>query len=924
MIRILNNIGDGKEKRMRKKIGLKIICMLILSIFFTNILTINSSASITIYVDDDNNMGPWDGTETNPYRFIQDAISNATSGDTIYVNAGTYQQNINIDKSINLVGENKQTTIIQSSSSGSFLGQTVNIPSGSDGVSIHGFTIRSNLGYSKPVVNVWSNNNQIYDNIIDVGSIGISINFCDSNQIYNNKITDMLPCGIFIEHSSNNQIFENDFEDINTGSPWAAVVIANNCNNNELYKNDFTGTSGGYSIRTQSVTSDNIFYHNNIAGSGDGAYGCDESSDNYWYSTTLNEGNYWEVYNGADSNSNGIGDTPFDINCLGGAQDIYPFISQDGWNNQAPIAEAGGPYSGIKNIDITFDASSSYDNDGSIVSYLWDFGDGSTSSIQNPTHRYSTSGIYTITLTVTDNTGLTGSDNAEVTVLEPTPSDSDSDGIADDQDNCPYTYNPLQLDSDYDGIGDVCDISYQLEISSTDEIYENDGLLIRVISEGSAVEGAYVSFDGTQISDYTTESGYVTISTPSVDEDTNYLLVASKNGYTTAEKTILVKKQNQDVTISLIYPNGGETLTGSEDILWSISKEDTKTYSLEIQYSKNDESWEKITNQLDDTVSLFSWETTNLQDSNSYKIKIILYSDENNDGIFETKISEDISDNYFIIENTIQTIQDKGSISGLVIEEKSGSLIPIDNSEICIIISDIDNIQTRICSFTNEKGFFDISVVPGLYDMSASKNGYKTLEKNNIEIKENTVKQVNFELEKISTINKNNIVDYTVENEIKSGKVGIGINLNNQEPKINIYNDLIKTNINTLEDEETDTIVDFTISAPSDTPGTKIVLYIGQINPEDLKVEYDGVIIKKTEDISYFFSSENNEINFATFSSGEHTVLLINNPNFSSHTIKVFTTEIIKTTAENKPLVMMITGIILIIAVMVTFRKNKR
>ena len=48
----------------------------------------------------------------------------------------------------------------------------------------------------------------------------------------------------------------------------------------------------------------------------------------------------------------------------------------------------------------------SYDPDGQIVAWRWDFGDGYTSTQQNPSHAYEQEGVYTITLTVTDNDGL--------------------------------------------------------------------------------------------------------------------------------------------------------------------------------------------------------------------------------------------------------------------------------------------------------------------------------------------------------------------------------------------------------------------------------------------------------------------------------------------------------------------------------------
>ncbi|MGB9135286.1 MAG: PKD domain-containing protein [Candidatus Bathyarchaeia archaeon] len=72
---------------------------------------------------------------------------------------------------------------------------------------------------------------------------------------------------------------------------------------------------------------------------------------------------------------------------------------------------------------ITFDASSSYDPDGTIVTYLWNFGDGNTTIVTNPIigHSYSEDGVYTATLTVTDNDGATSSSSSTKTVLNRPP-----------------------------------------------------------------------------------------------------------------------------------------------------------------------------------------------------------------------------------------------------------------------------------------------------------------------------------------------------------------------------------------------------------------------------------------------------------------------------------------------------------------------
>jgi len=90
------------------------------------------------------------------------------------------------------------------------------------------------------------------------------------------------------------------------------------------------------------------------------------------------------------------------------------------WVNRPPAANAGGPYSGTTGQLIKFNGAGSTDTDGSIASYRWNFGDGTTGTGSAPTHAYSAAGTYTVTLTVTDNAGATATASAPVTVT-PTP-----------------------------------------------------------------------------------------------------------------------------------------------------------------------------------------------------------------------------------------------------------------------------------------------------------------------------------------------------------------------------------------------------------------------------------------------------------------------------------------------------------------------
>ncbi len=106
--------------------------------------------------------------------------------------------------------------------------------------------------------------------------------------------------------------------------------------------------------------------------------------------------------------------------------------------NRNPIALPGGPYSGEVLKEIKFDASASYDPDGVISEYNWDFGDGSDLFIGSgisgakPTHVYSQKGTYTVTLTVKDKLGLSSAQVVTtVAVIDPNEASSTTESSND-------------------------------------------------------------------------------------------------------------------------------------------------------------------------------------------------------------------------------------------------------------------------------------------------------------------------------------------------------------------------------------------------------------------------------------------------------------------------------------------------------------
>lgn len=79
------------------------------------------------------------------------------------------------------------------------------------------------------------------------------------------------------------------------------------------------------------------------------------------------------------------------------------------------------PTAGFAPLEVTFDGSASFDPDGRLASFHWDFGDGQSASEKIVTHIYKVQGDFVATLTVTDNKGAKGSDSIGIEVGPPLP-----------------------------------------------------------------------------------------------------------------------------------------------------------------------------------------------------------------------------------------------------------------------------------------------------------------------------------------------------------------------------------------------------------------------------------------------------------------------------------------------------------------------
>lgn len=129
--------------------------------------------------------------------------------------------------------------------------------------------------------------------------------------------------------------------------------------------------------------------------------------------------------------------------------------------NNLPIADAGTDHIAAPKQEIEFDGGNSFDKDGKISAYRWDFGDGTKGKGEKVSHKYAKPGIYTVTLTVEDNTGhknAFSSDEAIVTVNAPPVADAGLDVIA-----APKDKVTLNAGNSYDTDGRI--VSYDWEFS---------------------------------------------------------------------------------------------------------------------------------------------------------------------------------------------------------------------------------------------------------------------------------------------------------------------------------------------------------------------------------------------------------------------------------------------------------------------------
>jgi len=251
------------------------------------------------------------------FASIQEAVDWSSSGDTVKVMSGTYEENVRLEKKIFLIGVDSGNGVPVIDPKGK--GDAIQI--NSEGCTVDGFILQNTQMSSG--IRVVSDNNFIRDNVIRNNGYGIFLVSARKNTISGNEISQNNKFGISLESSSGNRIEQNTIQKNTVG-----ISLDKSSLDNMVFRNNFLNNQNVISESPTSTWSSPLAY-------------------SYTYLGQKGEsrmGNYWKDYQGRDKNGDGIGDLPYVVSV--GTIQLGPGKRQDVLD-EFPLMDPREYYSGV-------------------------------------------------------------------------------------------------------------------------------------------------------------------------------------------------------------------------------------------------------------------------------------------------------------------------------------------------------------------------------------------------------------------------------------------------------------------------------------------------------------------------------------------------------------------------------------------------